>query len=73
MNGSGENVITITVESNTTLSDRTGYVYITNGIDREAIVITQGHIIPELYFKERYIKMPLEGGTTYVTLISNID
>ena len=73
MNGSGEDVIEISVDPNNTQSDRTGYVYITNGIEREAIVITQGHIIPELYLKERYIKMPLEGGTTYVTLISNID
>jgi hypothetical protein len=73
MNGSGEDVIEISVYPNNTQSDRTGYVYITNGIEREAIVITQGHIIPELYLKERYIKMPLEGGTTYVTLISNID
>lgn len=73
MNGSGEDVIEISVDPNNTQSDRTGYVYITNGIEREAIVITQGHIIPELYLKERYIKMPLEGGTIYVTLISNID
>lgn len=72
-NGTGEDVIEISVDPNNTLADRTGYVYITNGVDREAIVITQGHIIPELRLKERYIKMPLEGGTTYVTLISNID
>lgn len=72
-NGSGEDVIEISVDPNNTLADRTGYVYITNGVDREAIIITQSHIIPELYLKERYIKMPLEGGTTYVTLISNID
>lgn len=73
MSGSGEEIIEISVNPNNTLADRTGYVYITNGVDREAIIITQGHIIPELRLKERYIKMPLEGGTTYVTLISNID
>lgn len=71
--GTGERYITIIADANKTNANREGYVYITNGVDTERIKVIQLRGAAELYFKEKYIKMPLEGGTVYVTLISNID
>lgn len=69
--GDSSGNITITIAENPWSYVRTGYVYISNGIDREAIKITQVGADPILYFTKNYIPVPLKGGIKYVRLVNN--
>lgn len=69
--GSGDAGINITIDANPLAEIRTGYVYISNGVDREVIVINQAGAEPYLYFTKKYIPLPLAGGVRYVKLVNN--
>lgn len=69
--GDSSSNIIITIAENPWNYVRTGYVYISNGIDRETIKITQVGSDPILYFTKNYIPVPLKGGIKYVRLVNN--
>lgn len=70
--GKGDGIITITVPENELVDIRTGYVYVTNGSEKETIIVTQLGANPYLYFSKHYIPVKSSGDTKRVKLYNNI-